>query len=173
MSRDELRAVILANPTEPPAAIAARIGMSVSAVGYARSYLIRIGQVAPLKPANRPITAAERETIIAMRRELRSFEEIRAHTGRGMGTLTDIVCAAIKAGELPPVKRVEARITAPEPTRRPAREVRLGLNMTDCERSAVASLRQSGHRGTDLELLSIYRGFVARKASVHAERMPA
>ena len=178
MTYDKLRAIILANPTEPPTAIAARVGMSVSAVGHARSYLIRIGQVAPLKPANRPITAAERETIIAMRRELRGFEEIRAHTGRGMGTLTDIIRAAINAGELPPVKR--RRREERETCRgglgdMPTPDVRLSLNMTDEEARVVASQRAllGEKAGTALEILSSFRRQQAEKRRFHGRNMHA
>jgi len=241
MSYSQLRAIILANPTEPPTRIAERIDVPAWRVKDVRKGLIHIGAVSRLAKTNGPITDvdtaaiiemrragysisaikdhfrrsysvvfriiaaatragqidpakrivpakpvqpakarsairdAERDVIIAMRRAGSTYPQIVAETGRGLGSITEIIQGAFAAGELEPVKRSQ-RQEAEDVAGlgdMPVPEVRLSLNATDCERSAIASLRQSGHRGTDLELLSIYRGFVARKAHVHAERMQA
>jgi hypothetical protein len=245
MTYDKLRAIILANPTDPPTRIAERIDVPAWRVKDARKGLIALGAVPRLTKVRGPITDVdsaamiemrraghsigairehfrcgysvafrvieaatrageldpckritppkpvkpvkpakvraaisddERAAIIDMRRDGRTHLQIVALSGRGKGTISEIISGAIAAGELQPVKR--RRREERETCRgglgdMPAPKVRLGLNATDCERSAIASLRQSGHRGTDLELLSIYRGFVARKASVHARIMPA
>jgi hypothetical protein len=197
MNYDELRAIILANPTEPPTSIAERIDVPAWRVKDARTGLIAIGAVPRLAKVNGPITDADCAAIIEMRRAGHSITAIKDHFRRSYSVVFRIIAAATRAGQIDPAKRIvpikpaQAAIKAGElqPVKRmrreerktcrgglgdaPAPKVRLGLNATDCERSAIASLRQSGHRGTELELLNVYRGFVARKARSHASDMPA
>ena len=132
MTRAELRAIILAHPLDAPKTLGERIGLSAHQVSYARSDLIREGKLQPIKPANVPITAAERLEIVEMRRAGMTQPQIRERTGRGMGSIFEILQLAIKAGVLDPIKRAKPPVDtyrgglgdepAPAPRARQAKE---------------------------------------------------
>jgi transposase-like protein len=102
MTRAELRAIILAHPTEAPSSIAERIGLTSRQVGHARSYLIEIGKLAPLAdPICARIPETVRTPIVAMRLNGATYARIARHFGCGSTSVRRICDAAMDAGELP------------------------------------------------------------------------
>jgi transposase len=133
----------------------------------------RIVPAKPVKPAKArsAIRDAERKAIIAMRRAGSTYPQIAAETGRGLGSITEIIQGAIAAGELQPVKRSQRQEAADLAGLgdMPVPDVRLSLNMTEAERRAVASLGRF-QRGTPQELLASVRNVESRKR-LHKPRL--
>jgi hypothetical protein len=136
--------------------------------------------VKPVKPAKSraAISDDERAAIIDMRRDGRTHLQIVALSGRGKGTISEILSGAIAAGELQPVKR--RRRQEREACRgglgdMHAPKVRLSLNMTDEEARVVASQRAllGEKAGTALEILSSFRRQQAEKRRFHGRNMHA
>jgi hypothetical protein len=106
MTYDKLRAIILANPTEPPKSIAERIDVPAWRVKDVRKGLVHIGAVVRLAKFNGPITDVDTAAIIEMRRAGHSIGVIKDHFRRSYSVVFRIIAAATRAGQIDPAKRV-------------------------------------------------------------------
>jgi IS30 family transposase len=105
-----------------------------------------------------PITDDERTVILALRERGFSYPAIGQKMGRSKGAIERLCNNARDAGELKPIvyqprEAVQRAIEMTE--RRPL--PRLGLNMTESEERAVASLQNTLRNKTKLELLTMVR----------------
>ena len=191
MNGDQIRAVILANPTEPPKSIAERCDVPAWKVKDARKGLIAIGAVPRLTAVRGLLSDVDTAAIIEMRRAGHSIGVIKDHFRRSYSVVFRIIAAATRAGKIDPAQRiVPAKPAKPakaraatndaetQPVKRrqreeretcrgglgdmPAPRVRLSLNMTEAEERAVASLSRL-QRGTRQELLASVRNVESRK----------
>ena len=106
MNHDQIRAVILANPTEPPKSIAERIDVPAWRVKDVRKGLIHIGAVVRLAKFNGPITDVDTAAIIEMRRAGHSIGAIKDHFRRSYSVVFRIIAAATRAGKIDPAQRI-------------------------------------------------------------------
>ena len=106
MNHDQIRAIILANPTEPPKSIAERIDVPSWRVKDVRKGLIHIGAVVRLAKFNGPITDVDTAAIIEMRRAGHSIGVIKDHFRRSYSVVFRIIAAATRAGKIDPAQRI-------------------------------------------------------------------
>jgi hypothetical protein len=139
MNHLQLRAIILANPTEPPTRIAERIDVPAWRVKDVRKGLIHIGAVVRLAKTNGPITDVDTAAIIAMRRAGHSISAIKDHFRRSYSVVFRIIAAATKAGQIDPAKRIVPA--------KPVKPAKARLATTDAETQPVKR-RQRQERET-------------------------
>jgi len=136
MTYDKLRAIILANPTEPPTRIAERIDVPAWRVKDARKGLIAIGAVPRLAKVNGPITDADCAAIIEMRRAGHSITAIKDHFSRAYSVVFRIIAAATRAGQIAPAKRIVPI--------KPNQAAKARTVIGDEERAEIIALRRAG-----------------------------
>jgi hypothetical protein len=160
IAHPEIYEAIRNSPTEMPVVIAANLGVSARLVGHVRARMIVKGEVQNILTRNlKPITDEERTVILGLRKRGFSYPAIGQKMGRSKGAIERLCNNARDAGELKPIvyqprEAVQCAIEMVEKPRLP----RLGLNMTEAEERAVASLQNSLRNKTKLELLTMVRG---------------
>jgi transposase len=169
----QLRAIILANPTEPPTSIAERIDVPAWKVKDARKGLIHAGLVARLAKTAGPINDADSAAIIEMRRAGHTITEITEHFHRAYSVVFRIIAQATRAGCLEPAKRIDAI--------RPARVTKSAGRISGAERAVVIALRKAGKTYPQIAaatgrsvgcLTEIIQSAIADGALEHVKRMP-
>jgi hypothetical protein len=148
MTYDKLRAIILANPTEPPKSIAERCDVPAWKVKDARKGLIAIGAVPRLTAVRGPITDVDTAAMIEMRRAGHSIGAIREHFRCGYSVAFRVIEAATRAGELDPCRR----ITPPQPPK-PVKPAKVRAAISDDERQAIIDMRRDGR--THLQIVAL------------------
>jgi transposase len=136
MTYDKLRAIILANPTEPPTRIAERIDVPAWRVKDARKELLAIGAVPRLAKVNGPITDADCAAIIEMRRAGHSITAIKDHFSRAYSVVFRIIAAATRAGQIATAKRIVPI--------KPNQATKARTVIGDEERAEIIALRRAG-----------------------------
>jgi len=160
IAHPEIYNAIRENPNEMPASIAKRLGVAPRLVSHVRGRMIANGVVQNISIRNlTPITDDERTVILALRERGFSYPAIGQKMGRSKGAIERLCNNARDAGELRPIvyqprEAVQRAIEMVEKRPLP----RLGLNMTESEERAVASLQNSLRNKTKLELLTMVRG---------------
>jgi transposase len=136
MNHDQIRAIILANPTEPPTSIAERIDVPAWRVKDARKGLIHIGAVVRLAKFNGPITDVDTAAIIEMRRAGHSITAIKDHFRRSYSVVFRIIAAATRAGQIEPAQRIVPI--------KPAQAAKVRTVIGDDERAEIIAMRRAG-----------------------------
>jgi hypothetical protein len=161
----EIYSEIRKNPTEMPVSIAKRLGVSSRLVGHVRARMIANGEVQTISTkSNRIITEDERAIILGLRQRGFSYPAIATKMGRSRGIVERMCVNARASGEL----RSIISIIEPMPNEAASEPVekrplpRLGLNMTESEERAVASLQNTLRHKTKLELLTMVRGRIRK-----------
>ena len=148
MNHDQIRSIILANPTEPPKSIAERIDVPAWRVKDVRKGLIAIGAVPRLTAVRGPITDVDSAAMIEMRRAGHSIGAIREHFRCGYSVAFRVIEAATRAGHLDPCKR----ITPPQPLK-PVKPAKVRAAISDDERAAIIDMRRDGR--THLQIVAL------------------